>query len=256
LFFIDPKTTESAYVKHPFVAVLGGIQPDRLDELASGREDGFVDRLLLVYPRPVERKWSDATVGEQTRLAYVTLHRELRNLPEATIQFTPAAHEWFVAWHDMFYGWLAARTGPTRGAAAKMPRYCARFALVLSQARRADAVDLQDVRGAAELVSYFTKTIARAAPRLVPAVGHFERNIRDADRTARKFVEWLRTHDGNATARELQRAKVGGIRKAEDVTEVIALLEEDGRVKVETTQVGGTQTVRVTLLACKDCDDD
>jgi hypothetical protein len=250
------KTTEDAYVRHPFVAVLGGIQPDRLDELASGREDGFVDRLLLVHPRAVTRQWSNVTVSDQARLAYVTLHRELRNLPEATIELTSAARARFVEWHDMFYGWLAERTGPTRGAAAKMPRYCARFALVLSQARRAEKVDLQDVLGAEKLVNYFMHSIARAAPRLVPAVGGFDRNIRDADRTARRFVEWLRAHGNTATARELQRAKVGGIRKAKDVKEVVELLAEDGKVKVETTEVGGTQTVQVTLLACKDCDDD
>lgn len=65
-----------------------------------------------------------------------------------------------------------------------------------------------------------------------------------------------RTHDGVATERELLRAKVGGVRRANDVKEAVALLRQDGRVRTETTvHVGGAESVRVTLVECEACDD-
>jgi hypothetical protein len=254
------KTSDDAYVRRPFVAVLGGIQPDRLDELTSGKDDGFIDRLLLVYPHPVVRRWSDVEVDETATLAYVGLHRTLLDLPPAGVPLSNTARKRFIEWHDLFYEWLATRTGPTRGAAAKMPRYCARFALVLAHARRSfDLVDLEDVEGAITLVNYFTVEAARVSGRLSPKVGNLRQNVGAADRTARRFVEWLQAHGGVATQRELLRGKVGGVRKAEDVEEVIALLLEDGRIKVETTPapVGGAAkaSVKVTLLECEACDD-
>lgn len=257
------KTAEDAYVQKPFVAVLGGIQPDRLDDLSSGREDGFVDRLLLVYPKPVTRRWADTTVNQDTVKAYIKLHQTLLNLAPAEVPLSDVALKRFIEWHDLFYAWLAKRTGPTRGAAAKMPRYCARFALVLAHARGShDLVEVEDVDGAIRLVNYFTATAARVSGRLAPVVGNLQRNPRAADRIARKVLEWLKSHDGVATQRELLRAKVGGVRKAEDVREAVALLEDDGRVKVETSPapVGGAAraSVKVTLLGCEggECDDE
>ena len=51
-------------IPHPFVAVVGGIQPDVLSVLADprGRTDGFLDRILFTYPdaRPApDWTWDD-----------------------------------------------------------------------------------------------------------------------------------------------------------------------------------------------------
>jgi hypothetical protein len=249
------KTTEDAYVQRPFVAVLGGLQPDRLEELATGREDGFVDRLLLVHPPPVRRRWSETAVEENVLLSYARLYKQLLALPEAEVELSAAAKKKFTTWHDSFYEWLEPRTGPVRGAAAKMPRYCARFALVLAHARESyDLVDQEDVEGAIRLVNYFTAMIGWSSDRLVPAVGNLHRDVRRLDRTARKFVEWLRAHGGTATGRQLLRAKIGGIRRAVDAKDVIDLLEQDGRVKTAVIAAPGAQeSLQVTLI---DDDDD
>jgi Protein of unknown function (DUF3987) len=274
------KTTEDAYVQRPFVSVLGGIQPDLLDELNSGKDDGFVDRLLLVYPRPVTRRWTNKMVDPATELAYVHLHRALLNLPPAEVPMTDDADAWYGRWSDRFYGWLGKLTGPTRGAAAKMPRYCGRLALILAHARAlydrppdlppdrvwqpTVVVTRQDVDHAITLVNYLTVEVRRASDRLVPKVGNLDRNVRAADRVAQQVAVWLQRHEGVATVRELHKAKVGGVRKAVDVMAAVRLLEEDGRVKVELipAPVGGEAnaakaSMKVTLLDCEggECDE-
>jgi len=91
-------------------------------------------------------------------------------------------------------------------------------------------------------------------------VGNLTRDVRAADRAARRVVEWLRAHGGVATERELLRAKVGGVRRAEDVKEAVALLLEDGRATTKTTPapIGGRASVKVTLVGCEggECDDE
>jgi hypothetical protein len=49
---MNRKTAKSSYVNHPFIPVIGGIQPDIFAEIATQRNEsnGFIDRVLLSYP--------------------------------------------------------------------------------------------------------------------------------------------------------------------------------------------------------------
>jgi hypothetical protein len=60
----------SVFVPHPFVSVVGGLPPDLLDRLRGdpGVSDGFLDRVLFSYPRPMPR--SAKTGALLTRLSW------------------------------------------------------------------------------------------------------------------------------------------------------------------------------------------
>jgi Protein of unknown function (DUF3987) len=260
------KTTDDAFVEHPFVAVLGGIQPDRPEEVSRGVEDGFAERLLVVYPATISRRWSDADVDPRLKLgAYVARYETLRSLPDAELELTPAARRAFTEWYDDWNAYLKTTTGYVRGAGEKLQQYCARFALILAHVRQwnTDAeggptcVDVEDVRGAVALAGYFSLMMRRADRRLTPPVGNIGRDVKKLDRAAREVAAWLRQHGGGATVRELTKARAGKLARAQDVLDAVEQLEEDGRVAVERLPRPGNQiSIKVTLRPCDDCDDD
>ena len=51
---VDRQGKDPVLVPHPFLSVVGCIPPDVLPDLdEDNREDGFLHRLLFVYPDPV-----------------------------------------------------------------------------------------------------------------------------------------------------------------------------------------------------------
>ena len=63
---------EPIVLRDPFVCVAGCMPPDVLGDLAdeAGREDGFVHRILFVYPDVQALTWTDA-VDSRTRPGYL-----------------------------------------------------------------------------------------------------------------------------------------------------------------------------------------
>src|SRR5262249_26545391 len=75
--------TRPVFVPHPHVTVMGAIQPDLLGELADarGRHDGFLDRLLLVYPdAAVGQPWPEQRVGRRVIASWEKVLRRLYRL--------------------------------------------------------------------------------------------------------------------------------------------------------------------------------
>ena len=70
----DPLVVDS-----PFLSVIGCLQPDVLGDLVdnSGREDGYVDRILFSFPDPVELKWTEKCVSDHDMQAYENVFRHL-----------------------------------------------------------------------------------------------------------------------------------------------------------------------------------
>src|SRR5262249_4147280 len=108
-------------IPRPFVNVVGGIPPDMLNELADhkGRNDGFLHRILFVYPRTDPgAEWSDAGVEEGARKAWEETLKGLRKLAMAgsedgvpgprVVKLAEAARQ---AWVD----WYNAHAAETRG---------------------------------------------------------------------------------------------------------------------------------------------
>jgi hypothetical protein len=130
-------------IPFPFLAVCGGVTPDMLGELADeeGRQDGFLDRILVAYPDPVEfAEWSDEGVSPAAeagwRDAIEGLFR-LRferdddgKLQARVLRLTPGAK---AVWREFYNAWgrEMADRGPLVGTWSKLRAYCARLALIL-----------------------------------------------------------------------------------------------------------------------------
>ncbi|MCY7977723.1 DUF3987 domain-containing protein [Bacillus inaquosorum] len=75
-------------IPKPFLTILGGIQPDMIEEIvkaetAGSANDGFIDRFLFCYPDPVPSNWTDEDVSEEVVDEYCSVVFKLYNsLPE------------------------------------------------------------------------------------------------------------------------------------------------------------------------------
>lgn len=225
-------------IPHPYVSVLGGIQPDLLDELEAerGREDGFIHRILFSFPPETEVKgWIDDEITEEDELEWRLVFGQLLNLqpvrPEGSserprrLQFSPEGREAFKAWCN----WMAAEMNgedfPREliGPCSKLRAYCARFALVIHLLRVAcretgtgqdeGQVDAEDVRRAARLCDYFRAHFSAVYLRLQET---------GEDRRVNDLVAWLRRKGlKTCTSREICRANVCGIKTASDAEKLL-----------------------------------
>jgi hypothetical protein len=164
------------FVAHPFISVVGGIQPDLLANLRGERRaaDGFLDRLLFAYPAPpqaVGETWAcvsdDAARawGETLRLLY-SLEAETTADGTTRPHFVKLTGDGRTTW-EKFTGRLAAEMNAAdfpdvlRGPWSKMRAHGARLALIVHYLRMAgdeltcDEVDGESLQCAARLASYF-----------------------------------------------------------------------------------------------------
>jgi Protein of unknown function (DUF3987) len=259
---VDRKSSpEPCYLRRPLVCVTGKLQTDMLSEMvdAEGRDDGFVDRLVMVRPRVPERYWTEESVTRPTEVAYHNLFGDLLALtPQQvdesrsdprTVPLDPEAKSLWVELYNQHVTEMGNPALPIRllGPWAKFISYAARLALVDHEIRvaskevehaRTGAVGVVSVVSAWAIVDYL-KAHARALRRLVHG--------RPEDRAVEAVVTWLRRRGGSATRREMVRSEVGGVRSAKEADALIARLAEAeyGHRQVET--VAGGQVVRFTL---------
>ncbi|AEN91938.1 Hypothetical Membrane Spanning Protein [Priestia megaterium WSH-002] len=106
---INRKGKEPIRIPKPFVSIIGGIQPDMIEEIVStGREgianDGFIDRFLFCYPDPIPARWTDDDVSEDVLQGYYEIiNRIYYSLNEdnpKVIRFNNKAKELYTLWYD------------------------------------------------------------------------------------------------------------------------------------------------------------
>jgi hypothetical protein len=178
-FVLDRKSNAGRIpilVARPFLCVIGCLPPQMLAEFEDeqGREDGFVDRILWVYPDVVKYvPWTEADVSEDARRAWEACLQKLWSLqgyeergryaPKA-VGLIPAAKKAWVEFYNGITAETAADDFPARlvGPWLKLRDYGARLALVIHELRCAcgechseEMVEEVSVQAAAELVCYF-----------------------------------------------------------------------------------------------------
>ncbi|KLV30443.1 YfjI family protein [Priestia megaterium] len=106
---INRKGKDPVRIPKPFVSILGGIQPDMIEEIVkTGREgianDGFIDRFLFCYPDPVPANWTDEDVSDDVVNRYCEIiNRIYYSLNEETptvIHFNDKAKALYTMWYD------------------------------------------------------------------------------------------------------------------------------------------------------------
>lgn len=144
---VNRLSREPIYLRKPVVSVVGGIQPDKLSDLRdrNGKEDGFIDRFVLVRPDVRPQRWTEAEADPALLDAVVA---ELRGLyarlpaPDGdlhwTVQLSSEARVMWREWYDENADRIEASTGLRAGVLSKMSIQVARFALVLNTLRNLD----------------------------------------------------------------------------------------------------------------------
>jgi hypothetical protein len=246
---------EPIVLADPFVAVVGGLPPDVLGELADerGRQDGFIHRLLFSYPDSMPTRWTERGVSKEVEDGYGALFAKLRGLeagPDGgpiVVDFSKAGREAFVAFleHDQHPAQDRAPEA-LRGPFAKLEAYSARLALIIHCCRyvlgevESEDVDPVSVEAAAQRIRYFRSHAARVYGRL---------GSTNEDREVEKFIAYARRHGGRVSLRDLQRNGVAGVRTAGDVTAICKSLEERELGAVEQHESISGQTSRVLVLS-------
>ncbi len=180
---------EPYYVPHPFVGVVGGMPPSMLGSLSEerGRDDGFLDRCLFVFPDRdafPQQRWAKAELSETAETDWAETVAQLHALPMIAdpvsgrprpfyVPLTPEAERCWAEWFDRHSNESDAPDFPDdlAGSWSKMRAHAARFALILSRLwlacdptadLRGGPVDVNHVRGALALADYFKAQAGRA----------------------------------------------------------------------------------------------
>jgi hypothetical protein len=196
----------SSWVGSPMVTVLGGLPPAMLGSLAEeqGRDDGFLDRILFVFPRDFPRQvWTEEELdeGEESTWFHVIDRLHIQMMCEENNELKPhyvgfsaeAKH----AWVEFFNRHCAEMESDDLlpvcvGFWSKLRAYAARLALILSRLcialdPEADdlltrPISLSDMQGAIALVEYFKTQVLRVHHRMTAGIG---------SRDARTILEWI-----------------------------------------------------------------
>lgn len=246
---------EPIVIKNPFVSVIGCVPPDILEDLQDrrGRKDGFIDRILFVYPDRVCDEWTDYEMSSTTLREVEDVFNKLWNIQVPTkgdgslepvkLSFTPAAKKTWVGWYNAHCREEQSDQLPEylRNPWAKLRGYCARLALIMQMARWAcgeagdSEVDDVSVAAAIALVEYFKSHARRVYASL----------RRNSDRRVDGALAWLRRHGGQASPRDVQRDGVAGVKNAR---EALALLKELADQGYGVLEQRGKRSFRFTLV--------
>jgi hypothetical protein len=174
-------------IPYPVLCVVGGIQPDVLQQLRNPyqHEDGFLERLLFAYPDPRPMAlWSEAGVRDETLAVWTAALDELSLLDMAqnaqglwvpvTCRFSDPAASLWEKFYNAHVTELSGANFPHQLVAywSKLRAYAARLSLILQLLRAVcdgshqEFVDAQSVEGAWALIRYFKTTFRRVCGRL------------------------------------------------------------------------------------------
>jgi putative DNA primase/helicase len=175
---VDRKSQDAPIsVLKPFIGVIGGIQPDVLEDLAENREDGMLERFLFVYPETLNSMWTEDDISDGALIAYAELHERLRNLSMVTddegdpieqpLTFSVDARDAYINAYNIHRMEMSAPGFPRylRSVWAKLEAYMLRLTLIVACCRFAEEgeperIEEEDVLRAIMLSGYF-KDMAR-----------------------------------------------------------------------------------------------
>ena len=104
-FCIDRKTEDPAFIREPFLDILGGIQPGLLKSTFGNPQlmvSGFNQRILFVFPDKVPvNYYSDKQLSEDVMPYWSNFVRELMNLEPTTLSLTPEAKDCYRTYYNM-----------------------------------------------------------------------------------------------------------------------------------------------------------
>lgn len=172
-------SSNSIFIKQPFISVVGTIQRKLLAELANGERasNGFIDRILFATPQTDSKpKWSEDDVRDDldeewetllSRLLGLTFTLDEQGEPQPSVlRFAPTAKKRLFAWqHENADMCETEQSDTVVSFFCKLEIYAIRFSLLLRMARWAASdepltpteIELENVEGAIRLAEYFRR---------------------------------------------------------------------------------------------------
>ena len=104
-FCIDRKTEDPAFIREPFLDILGGIQPGLLKSTFGNPQlmvSGFNQRILFVYPDKVPvTYYSDKQLSESIMPYWTDFIRELLKVEPTELTLSPEAKDFYCTYYNM-----------------------------------------------------------------------------------------------------------------------------------------------------------
>ncbi len=164
---IDRKKADPIHISLPVMPVTGGIQPEKLSDLApeAGHGDGFIERFLFAYPVSNAETWVEQGVEQEQFRAILDVFRHLRRHavnvrpepPYGVHRLSEAAEG---VWIERFNTWKAqarAANGLSAGMLNKASSHLARLTLIIHclTPGAESKVSETTITNAAKLMDYF-----------------------------------------------------------------------------------------------------
>jgi hypothetical protein len=266
---VDRKTSDRpVIVAHPFVSIIGGIQPAVLPDFGKDRGDGLMERFIFGYPEHQSSRWTEDEVEDETTERYAATVNALYRLEHADagdgpfpsrVPMTAPAKALFVAEYNALHEEIDEPGFPARlrPAFGKLEAYLARFSLILAMTRLHDSNDSNDSKFSNEVV---TESDMRGAIKLL---GYFKNHTRrvyvglygdsPSDRLEGDLKDFLESKNGGweGIASELHEALVSQYKpeRPEDLAKVVrAICRRPSRLNLEALQrTGSRRPFRLTL---------
>ena len=243
---------EPIVLSRPFVSVTGGIQPDRLKLLTGPHHDGFIDRILFSFPKPIPDKWTENEVGDTIINAYCDLYDDLfalEALRDGTqiipkdLRLSPSAKKGFIMYYDANVSDIETEANPMLKATfKKIEAYMARFSLILQLCKdpQSQIIDEKSIEAAAVLAEYF-KSHARKVYAHINGTQINDKILR--------AVAALRSHGEPMTLRECYTKKVANCKNAAEAKQLFRELKKQGYGKMAEikSSSGGRPTIQFHL---------
>lgn len=175
---LNRKTSDDAFVEHPFIPILGGIQPNIFREFqtSENHSNGFMDRMLFCDPKKIAQYPTDEELSENLINQYREVVFKIRELvdneltiyEDGTIQpkilpFNEKAKKEYKKSHKKLIDLMNSEEELSRfkGMFAKQITYIPRFALLLEfinclfNDEMAAGVSVDSIQKATKLSDYF-----------------------------------------------------------------------------------------------------
>ncbi|HEY8415736.1 MAG TPA: DUF3987 domain-containing protein [Thermaerobacter sp.] len=230
---VERKTAGYAFVKEPFVALVGGIQPSVVREVApvDMADDGLLSRFLFAYPDPAPIPDVLSTPPDNAVWAQMVERLQMARKRGGIVwlQLAPEARALFNR-ERLRTMRLAQEAGDDHRAAtlSKLPAQAARIALVLT------ALEAAELGRPVDRITKVPAASVERSWRLGWAfAGHAERVIQSArlrpiDRKGGRVWNWIRERGGEARVRDIYTNQVAGIRTKAEAENVLRVLVEWG----------------------------
>lgn len=268
------------WIESPFLAIIGGIQPDLISDLgdARGREDGFLARLLFSMPDcdPAPQLKFSRDIDQSVCNSWELVIRSLRSLQFGELEtldldtgkvffekvpkvltLTSAAQALLEKWHEAKHRLEVYAPDFSRALQAswsKFKAYAIRFALILHQLRLACGekvepleVDEISIENAIQLVEYFKSHCSYVFSKL---------KSNPLDKFLHDFLQWVRTKgtpepvSGKPmiTVRELYRLGRWGIKSKSDAEKLLRYAEDLGHGEYKLLKGKAQRSTRIFVL--------